>query len=66
MVFHPIRLALIAVVCSVLGIGGADAKSPARTAPATHPGALAACLETAAGNPALVQACVDRAQGRRR
>jgi len=65
MVFHPIRLALVAVVVSVLGIGGADAKPSSATAPVVRPGALAACLETAAGNPALVQACVERVQGRR-
>jgi hypothetical protein len=66
MVFHPIRLALIVAICSVLGIGGAGAKSPARTAPATHEGALVACLETAAGNPTLFQICVDRAHVRPR
>jgi hypothetical protein len=65
MVFHPIRLALIAVVCAVLGIGGADAKSPAHAAPAKKSGALAACLETAAGLPAPVQECVARYEAAR-
>jgi hypothetical protein len=58
MIFHPIRLAILAAVCFALGIGGADAKSPGRTAPPDRPDALVWCLETAGGDPAKVQACV--------
>jgi hypothetical protein len=64
MIFHPIRLALIGVVCFALGIGGADAKSPGRAAPADRPSALVSCLETAGGDPAAVQACVARRESR--
>jgi hypothetical protein len=65
MIFHPLRLAVLAIVCLVLGIGGADAKSPGRAAPVDEPRALADCLETAAGLPAKVQDCVVRYEARR-
>jgi hypothetical protein len=64
MIFHPIRLAVLAAVCLMLGIGGADAKSPVRAAPVDEPAVLADCLETAAGLPAKVQDCVVRYEAR--
>jgi hypothetical protein len=61
MIFHPIRLALVAVVCMVCGVGGSSAHSGGDPVP--HPSghsALVSCLETAAGDPQAVQSCASR------
>jgi hypothetical protein len=63
MIFHPIRLALVAIVCMVCGIGGASANPAAhddRPAASHGHSALIACLQTAAGDPQAVQSCVAR------
>jgi hypothetical protein len=67
MIFHPIRLALVALVCMVCGIGGASAHTNKPAAPVKAAGGdspLVACLEQAAGRPDAVEACAVR-NGRR-